>query len=111
MLNMQNTHKMQNMTNMQNIQNMQNNQNMSNMLNMLNMQNMHKNAVLVHKIVYLALRPLFLVPGVAKAGASSSSRRVIRACGPRSGSRSRRSRGRRHGRRRGRGAPAASLSH
>ncbi len=43
---------------MQNIQNMQNNQNMSNMSNMLNM---HKNTVLVHKIVYLALHPLFLV--------------------------------------------------
>ncbi len=53
------------MTNMQNIQNMQNNQNMSNVSNMLNMQNMHKNAVLVHKIVYLALCPLYLVPGVA----------------------------------------------
>ena len=58
---------------MQNIQNMQNNQNMSNMSNKLNMQNMHKNAVLVHKIVYLAFCPLFLVPGVAKTGASSSS--------------------------------------
>ncbi len=73
MLNMQNMHKMQIMTNMQNIQNMQNNQNMSNMSYMLNMQNMHKNAVFVHKIVCLALRHLFLVPGVAKTGASSSS--------------------------------------
>ena len=43
------------------------------MSNKLNMQNMHKNAVLVHKIVYLALRPFFLVPGAAKTGASSSS--------------------------------------
>ncbi len=58
---------------------MQNNQNMSNMSNMLNMQIIHKNAVLVHKIVYLALRPLFLVPGVAKTGASSSSVSFTRA--------------------------------
>ncbi len=68
-----------NMTNMQNIQNMQNNQNMLNMLNMLNMQNMYKNAVLVHKIFYLALRPLFLVPGVAKTGMPSSSVSSARA--------------------------------
>jgi hypothetical protein len=49
---------------------------MSNMSNKLNMQNMHKNAglvTLVYKIVYLALRLLFLVQGVAKTGASSSS--------------------------------------
>ena len=44
-----------------------------NITNMQNMHNMYKSAVLVHKIVYLALRPLFLVPGVAKTGASSSS--------------------------------------
>ncbi len=65
---------MQNIKNMHNIQNVQNNQNMSkNMSNKLITQNMHKNAVLVHKIVYLALRPLFLVPDDAKTGASSSS--------------------------------------
>ncbi len=82
MLNTQNMHKMrntfnmtnmQNVQNIQNIQNMQNNQNMLNMSNKLNMQNMHKNAVLVHKIVYLALCPLFLIPGVTKTGAASSS--------------------------------------
>jgi hypothetical protein len=64
---------------MQKLTDMQNNQNLSNMSNMLNIRNMHKNAVLVHKIVYLALHPLFLVPGVAKTGASSSSVSSARA--------------------------------
>jgi hypothetical protein len=36
------------------------------------MQNMHKSADLVHKIVCLALRPLFLELGVEKLGSSSS---------------------------------------
>ena len=60
-------------TNMQNITHMHNMSEMQNITNMQNMHNMYKSAVLVHKIVYLALRPLFLVPGVAKTGASSSS--------------------------------------
>ncbi len=51
---------------------------MHNMFEMQNITNIKicticTNAVLVHKIVYLALRPLFLVPGVAKTGAQSSS--------------------------------------
>jgi hypothetical protein len=61
------------MSNMQSMQNIQNMKNMFNMLNMSNMQNMHKNTDLVHKIVYLALCPLFLETGVAKIGSSSSS--------------------------------------
>jgi hypothetical protein len=65
MSNMHNMSEIQNMSNMQSTQNIQNIQNMLNMLNMLNMQNVHKNADLVHKIVYLAL-------GVAKIGSSSS---------------------------------------
>ncbi len=60
--------EIQNMTNMQSMQNIQYMKNMLNMLNMLNMQNMHKNADLVHKIIYLALHPLLLETGVAKIG-------------------------------------------
>jgi hypothetical protein len=43
------------------------------MLIMSNIQNMHKSADLVHKIVYLALRPLSLELGVVKLGSLSSS--------------------------------------
>jgi hypothetical protein len=55
---------MHNMYNMSNIQNMS---------SMSNIQNMHKSAYLVHKMVYLALHPLFLELGVVKLGLSSSS--------------------------------------
>ncbi len=47
--------------------------NMSNISNMLNMQSMHQKAVLEHKIVYLALCPVFLVLGVPRDSSSSSS--------------------------------------
>jgi hypothetical protein len=77
MQNMYNVSNIKNMTNMLYIQNMQNmyntTVNMSKIQNMLNMSNIQNSADLVHKIVYLALCPLFLELGVVKLGSLSSS--------------------------------------